>query len=169
MKGLAKSLVGGLVPSIEIGQKVPNIKLESTQGSPFELNHLKGQWVILFFYPKDATPGCTIEGHDFSALKLKFEKLNAVVFGISRDTIKSHLRFKEKQNYKIELLSDFEESACQIFDVVKDKNMYGKKVRGIERSTFVIDPEQNLVKEWRKVKVEGHAEEVLQWLLSLKS
>lgn len=152
--------------AIQIGQPVPNIKLESTQGTDFELKKYKGQWVVLFFYPKDATPGCTIEGQDFSALKSKFEKLNAVVFGISRDSLKSHLRFKEKQNYKIDLLSDAQEIACQVFEVVKDKNMYGKKVRGIERSTFVINPEQLLVQEWRKVKVDGHAAEVLKWLLA---
>lgn len=168
MVSLVKGLVGGIMVVSELGQTIPNFKLASTQGVEFELCNFKGQWIVLFFYPKDATPGCTIEGQEFSALKSQFQALNAEVFGISRDTLKSHLKFKEKQNYSVELLSDPEEVACSIFNVVKDKNMYGKKVRGIERSTFIIAPDQKLAKEWRKVKAEGHAKEVLEGLRQLK-
>ena len=120
--------------------------------------------MILYFYPKDHTPGCTLEGHEFSKLKKNFEKLNAVIFGVSRDSVQSHEKFKEKQCYSIDLLSDEDETACQIFDVIKEKNMYGKKVFGIERSTFLIDEKGVLLHEWRKVKAEGHAQEVLDYL-----
>jgi peroxiredoxin Q/BCP len=145
---------------------VKNFELSGTHGG-FKLKELKGQIVVLYFYPRDNTPGCTTEGHEFSDLLAHFKKANAVVYGISRDTLKSHEGFKEKQNYKVDLLSDHEEQACGIFDVVKDKNMYGKKVRGIERSTFVIGEDGKLKKEWRKVKVEGHAREVLDFVKGL--
>lgn len=146
---------------LKLGQKITDFQLPATGGKDFKLSDLKGKKVVLYFYPKDSTPGCTIEGKDFSQLKNQFEAKNTVVFGISRDSMKSHENFKSKQNYTIELISDADEKACAIFDVIKEKNMYGKMVMGIERSTFLIDEKGCLAKEWRKVKVEGHAEEVL--------
>jgi peroxiredoxin Q/BCP len=147
---------------------LPHFVLPSTGGKEFSLSKFKGKKVVFYFYPKDATPGCTIEGHDFSKLKPKFEAAGAVVFGISRDSMKSHEKFKENQKYTVELLADEKEIACKIFDVIKEKNMYGKKVIGIERSTFVIDTESKIIKEWRKVRVEGHAQEVLEYVQGLK-
>ena len=152
----------------KLDSEIKNLTLEGTHGA-FNLQDLKGQNVVLYFYPKDNTPGCTTEGHEFSELLGAFKKANAVVYGISRDTLKSHAGFKQKQNYKVDLLSDEKELACSLFDVVKDKNMYGKKVRGIERSTFVIGADGKLKKEWRKVKVEGHAREVLNFVTGLKA
>lgn len=143
-----------------VGSLVPDIQLASTSGN-FSLADYRGKYVVLYFYPKDATPGCTLEGRDFSQLLPDFAKANAVVFGISRDTIASHEKFRAKENYTVHLLSDAEELACSIFGVIKEKNMYGKKVMGIERSTFLIDPQGILCKEWRKVQVEGHAQAVL--------
>lgn len=152
---------------LEIGKKVPNFKIPQTGDQTFELSAYKGQNVVLYFYPKDSTPGCTLEGHEFSQLTGQFKKINAIVFGISRDSIKSHENFKCKQDYKVDLLSDSDEKVCTIFDVIKEKNMYGKKVMGIERSTFIIGEDQKLLHEWRKVKAEGHADEVLKQLKSL--
>ncbi len=120
-----------------------------------------GKLVVLYFYPRDSTPGCTNEGIDFTSLYQDFKKKNVEIFGISRDSIKSHEKFKEKYNFPFELLSDSDEIACNLFDVIKLKNMYGKQVQGIERSTFLIDTEGNLINEWRGLKVPGHAEEVL--------
>jgi peroxiredoxin Q/BCP len=150
-----------------VGQKVPSFTLPSTGGRSVALKALQGKPVVLYFYPRDSTPGCTVEGHDFSKLYENFRKVGAEVFGVSRDSLKSHEKFKEVQKYKMDLLSDEEEAACKLFDVIKMKNMYGKKVRGIERSTFVIDRDGKLVKEWRGVKVAGHAEEVLAFVQSL--
>ncbi len=150
-----------------VGKQVPAFSLPSTGGKTVSTAMLKGKVAVLYFYPRDATPGCTIEGHDFSKLNAQFKKLSAYVFGISRDTMKSHEKFKDCENYTIDLLSDADEEVCEIFGVIKMKNMYGKKVRGIERSTFVIDASGKLVKEWRGVKVPGHAEEVLQFVKSL--
>ena len=147
-----------------VGKASPTFRAESTGGKTVDLAALRGKNVVLYFYPKDATPGCTIEGHDFSRLKGAFEKAGAVVYGISRDSIKSHEKFKLKENYTVDLLSDENEAVCQNFGVIKMKNMYGKQVRGIERSTFVIDREGKLVKEWRGVKVPGHADEVLEFV-----
>lgn len=143
-----------------------SLQLPATSGT-FQLSEHKGKKVVLFFYPKDATPGCTLEGHEFSKLLPQFKKLGAVVYGVSRDSMKSHEKFKEKQCYTVDLISDEEEELCAIFDVVKDKNMYGKKVRGIERSTFVLDPSGEVLAEWRKVKAEGHAKEVLEAVKAL--
>ena len=152
----------------KLAAQVKDFVLQGTNG-PFKLSDLHGRHVVLYFYPKDNTPGCTIEGHEFSNLLSEFKNSNAVVYGISRDTLKSHQGFRLKQNYKVDLLSDEKEFACSLFDVVKDKNMYGKKVRGIERSTFVIGADGALKKEWRKVKVEGHAQEVLEYVKHLNS
>lgn len=149
---------------INIKDPVPNFSAPTTGIENFKLSDFKGKKVVLYFYPKDATPGCTIEGHEFTKLKPQFDKLNTAVFGISRDSMKSHEKFKEKECYKVDLISDEDEKICKIFDVIKEKNMYGKKVMGIVRSTFIIDEKGKLMNEWIKVKAEGHAKEVLDWL-----
>lgn len=148
-------------PALKVGDSVPDFTIASSSGKDFKLSEHKGKKIVLYFYPKDNTPGCTIEGHEFTALKNQFTEKNTEVYGISRDSIKSHCGFIEKQGYKIELLSDEDENLCRIFDVIKEKNMYGKKVMGVERSTFVIDEQGRLLKEFRKVSAEGHAESVL--------
>ena len=149
-----------------LGKKVADFTAEST-GGPFRLSTHKGHPVVLYFYPKDNTPGCTTEGAQFRDLYPQFKKLGAIVVGCSRDTLKSHEGFKEKMAFPFELLSDAEEKLCSQFGVIKMKNMYGKKVRGIERSTFVIDADGKVAKEWRGVKVPGHAEEVLDFVKTL--
>jgi peroxiredoxin Q/BCP len=154
--------------NLKIGSKVTNLSLPSTEGSEFSLKDLLGKKVVLYFYPKDSTPGCTVQGQEFSKLSAQFKKHNTEVFGISRDSMNSHNKFKEKQNFKIDLLSDEQETACKMFDVIHEKNMYGKKVMGVVRSTFVIDEKGVLLNEWRKVKAEGHAAEVLNYIKSLK-
>ena len=146
---------------LEINHVVPNFELLGTSETNFSLNNYLGKLVVLYFYPRDSTPGCTNEGIDFTSLYQDFKKKNVEIFGISRDSIKSHEKFKEKYNFPFELLSDSNEIACNLFDVIKLKNMYGKQVQGIERSTFLIDTEGNLINEWRGLKVPGHAEEVL--------
>lgn len=146
---------------------VPDFSAKSSSGQNVRLSDLKGKKVILYFYPKDNTPGCTLEGIDFNRLLPEFQKLNTVVFGVSRDSISSHCKFRDKFGFKFELLSDEDESLCRLFDVIKEKNMYGKKVMGIERSTFVIDENQSLRAEFRKVKADGHAEEMLKFIQSL--
>lgn len=143
-----------------IGKTIPAFKLESTGGAVSGTS-LKGKKTVLYFYPKDSTPGCTVEGQDFRDNKAKFSRAGAQILGVSRDSLKSHENFKTKQSFNFELISDPEEVLCEIFDVVKMKNMYGKNVRGIERSTFLIDDKGVLRQEWRKVKVPGHVEEVL--------
>lgn len=145
-----------------VGKAVPDFELPATGDRSIRLSSLKGQNIVLYFYPKDNTPGCTLEGQDFRNLHAKFKRANTVVLGISRDSVKSHEGFKIKQEFPFDLLSDEEERACKIFDVIKPKNMYGKQVMGIERSTFLIDTKGILRQEWRKVKVEGHAAEVLE-------
>jgi peroxiredoxin Q/BCP len=143
-----------------IGKKVAHFSVPSTAGT-FKLSAHKGHPVVLYFYPKDNTPGCTTEGANFRDLHKSFAELGAVVAGVSRDSQKSHENFKAKMEFPFELLSDADEALCKEFDVIKMKNMYGKKVRGIERSTFLIDGAGKLVREWRRVKVAGHADEVL--------
>ena len=150
--------------NINLKNKVPDFKLEGTNNLSFTLSNFIGKYIIIYFYPKDSTPGCTNEGIDFKDNINKFKKLNVEVFGVSRDTIKSHENFKSKHNFPFELLSDPEEIACNLFGVMKMKNMYGKKVRGIERSTFLLSPEGRLINEWRGVKVNGHIEEILEVL-----
>ena len=152
-----------------LNQKVPPFTIPSSAKSEFILNDLKGKKIILYFYPKDNTPGCTTEGIEFNKLLSQFKKQNALVFGISRDNLNSHDKFIRKFDFKFDLLSDEDESLCQLFDVIKEKNMYGKKVMGIERSTFVIDENLILVGEFRKVKALGHAAEILSFLKTLKS
>lgn len=148
-------------------KKVKDFTLPSSSGEDFKLSNYNGKKVVLYFYPKDSTPGCTVEGQEFNKLLTQFKKLNTEVFGVSRDSIKSHCNFIDKQGYKFELLSDADEKLCKQFDVIKEKNMYGKKVMGIERSTFIIDENQNLVGEFRKVKAEGHAKEILEYIKGL--
>jgi peroxiredoxin Q/BCP len=146
---------------VEINKSVTNFSLPGTGGTEFSLSNFLGKTVVLYFYPRDSTPGCTNEGIDFTNLYGDFQKKNVEIFGISRDSINSHEKFKKKYSFPFELLSDSEEVACTLFDVTKMKNMYGKQVQGIERSTFLIDPEGILIKEWRGLKVPGHADEVL--------
>lgn len=147
--------------SMTIGKKVKSFTAPATSNVTFKLSDYKGQNVVLYFYPRDNTPGCTTESIDFGTHYQKFKKQNTVIFGISRDTLKSHEKFKEKYSFPFELIADPDEEICNMFNVMRDKNMYGKKVRGIERSTFIIDTDGKLVKEWRKVSVPGHVEEVL--------
>lgn len=149
---------------MNIGQPVPDFAFTATSELNAHLSDYQGQYVILYFYPKDATPGCTTEGQDFRDAYSQFKALNTEIFGISRDSLKSHELFKAKQNFPFELISDKDEQLCQLFDVIKMKSMYGKQVRGIERSTFLIDPHGKLVKEWRKVSVKGHIDDVLSVL-----
>ena len=152
----------------KIGNKVTDIKLAATGAQMIRLSDFKGKNIVLYFYPKDSTPGCTLEGQDFRDNKSKFSARNTVILGVSRDSIKSHENFKSKQSFSFDLLSDPDEKLCKQFDVIKEKNMYGKKVIGIERSTFLIDEDGILVKEWRKVKVKGHVGEVLEEIKKLK-
>ncbi len=144
-----------------LGKKVTDFSIPATGETTFRLADHKGRAVVLYFYPKDNTPGCTVEGTDFRDLHKEFAKRGAIVAGVSRDSMKSHEGFKAKMGFPFPLLSDADEKLCTQFDVIKMKNMYGKKVRGIERSTFLIGPDGKLVQEWRKVKVEGHAAAVL--------
>ncbi|TDY01543.1 thioredoxin-dependent thiol peroxidase [Thiohalophilus thiocyanatoxydans] len=147
--------------TVSLGKKVPDFTLPATGDQAISLSDFKGKHVVLYFYPKDSTPGCTREGQDFRDNHAKFKRQNTVILGLSRDGVKAHENFKAKQEFPFELLSDKEETVCNLFDVIKMKNMYGKKVRGIERSTFLIDDKGKLRQEWRKVKVDGHVEEVL--------
>jgi peroxiredoxin Q/BCP len=149
------------------GKKVADFSAPATGGKPFTLSDHRGHAVVLYFYPKDNTPGCTTEGQQFRDLHKAFVKAGAVVAGISRDSIKSHEGFKAKMAFPFELISDADEKLCAQFDVIAMKNMYGKQVRGIVRSTFLIDGEGKLAREWRKVKVDGHAQEVLDAVKAL--
>jgi thioredoxin-dependent peroxiredoxin len=146
---------------VEIGKLVPNFKLAATGDQQVELKSLRGKNVVLYFYPKDNTPGCTTESCDFGTSHGEFSKLNTVILGVSRDSLSSHEKFKAKFEFPFDLLVDDQEELCRMFDVIKEKNMYGKKVMGIERSTFLIDDKGKLRREWRKVKVDGHVAEVL--------
>lgn len=154
---MTKTATGKVV----IGKKVPDFKAVTTDGNEWRLKEAAGSNVVLFFYPKDMTPGCTIEAQEFRDLQAQFRRANTQIVGISRDSCTSHQKFRTKENLNYELLSDEEESLCKLFDVIREKNMYGKKVFGIERSTFLIDSEGKLAAEWRKVKAEGHAQVVL--------
>ena len=149
---------------IEINSPVPELTLEGTSNTSFSISKYVGKNLIIYFYPKDSTPGCTNESIDFKDNYDVFQKLNTEIFGISRDSLKSHEKFKAKYSFPFELLSDADEIACDLFDVIKMKNMYGKKVRGIERSTFLINTEGKLINEWRGVKVNGHIQELIKFL-----
>jgi len=149
---------------ISIGDTVADFSALSTSDKNINLSNYLGQYVVIYFYPKDNTPGCTQEGLAFRDAYEQFTALNAVIFGVSRDSIKMHEGFKTKQGFPFDLLSDPDEALCTLFDVIKMKAMYGKQVRGIERSTFLIDPNGLLIHEWRKVKVKNHCEDVLNVL-----
>ncbi len=131
------------------------------------LKDFKGENIVLYFYPKDDTPGCTAEGTDFTHLYKKFRELDTHILGVSRDSLSSHEKFKAKYGYRFDLISDPDETLCKAFDVIKEKNLYGKKILGIERSTFILNKKGELLKEWRKVKVPGHAQEVLDFVKTL--
>ena len=145
----------------------PEFSLPATSARQICLSELRGKIVVIYFYPKDNTPGCTNESKDFAALNDEFSAAGCEIFGISRDSIKSHENFKAKLELPFDLISDTDEVACEAFGVMKMKNMYGKQVRGIERSSFVIDAEGRIAREWRAVKVPGHAAEVLSFVQSL--
>ena len=151
------------------GVHVSSFPFSATSGLQATLDDYRGKWLVLYFYPKDATPGCTTESQDFRDQYLQFAHLNAELFGISRDSLKSHENFKAKQQLPFELISDADEQICQQFDVIKMKSMYGKQVRGIERSTFIIDPQGKLRHAWRKVNVKEHVAEVITTLKSLQA
>ncbi len=146
---------------------INEFSLPATGGGTFTLSQALGKHVIIFFYPKDDTPGCTTEAVQFRDLYEQFQQANCMIVGISRDSMKSHENFKEKFTLPFELLSDTDETVCKLFGVMKEKNMYGKQVRGIERSTFVIDKMGALRQEWRKLKADGHAQEVLDFITTL--
>ena len=150
-----------------VGLEVPDFLLPATSGKDFRLAALRGTPLVIYFYPKDSTPGCTTEAQQFRDRHADFIKAGGSIWGVSRDSLKSHENFKTKLGLPFELICDADETACAMFDVIKMKNMYGKQVRGIERSTFLIDKAGRLAREWRGVKVDGHADEVLTALQSL--
>ncbi len=152
----------------KVGNKAPVFKGICTGEGTVDLSKLKGKKVVLYFYPKDSTPGCTTEGQNFRDLHKAFKKEGALIFGLSRESLKSHENFKAKQSFPFELISDPDEKICNQYDVIKEKSMYGRKYMGIDRSTFLIDEKGKLVREWRKVKVTGHAQEVLHTIKSMK-
>lgn len=153
-------------PSV-LNKIVPDFSAAMTGDQTFQLSDYKGKNIVLYFYPKDNTPGCTTEGIQFREMYPQFQQANTEIFGVSRDSIRSHEGFKAKLEMPFQLISDPDETLCLMFDVMKMKNMYGKKVRGIERSTFIIDESGKLVKEWRGVKVPGHIDEVLEFVKAL--
>ena len=152
-----------------LDQVVPDFTLPATGGAPFTLSAAHGKLLVIYFYPKDNTPGCTTESQQFRDLYSDFKKAKCEVVGVSRDSLKSHENFKTKFSLPYALLSDSDEKVCELFGVMKLKNMYGKQVRGIERSTFVIDATGKLVKEWRGLKADGHAQQVLDFVRTLNS
>lgn len=156
-----------MAANVEVGKKVPAFSIPSSSGENFKLSDKKGKKILLYFYPKDNTPGCTTESIEFNDLVSQFKKLNTEIVGVSRDSLKSHDKFICKFDFKFELLSDEEEELCKIFDVIKEKNMYGKKVMGIERSTFIIGEDGKLIAEFRKIKAAGHAAEMLKFVKSI--
>ena len=151
----------------KMNRVVANFTAAATRNKTIQLKELRGKNVVIYFYPKDSTPDCTTEGRDFSALHAKFRRQNAVIFGVSRDSIASHEKFREKQGFAFDLISDPDEKLCKQFDVIQEKSLYGRKFMGVVRSTFLIDENGKLRREWRKVKVKGHAEEVLNAVKAL--
>ena len=150
-----------------LNEPVPDFELPSTSNKAFRLSAATGKNLVIYFYPKDDTPGCTTEGREFRDAYPEFTKLDCDIVGISRDSIKSHENFKTKMDFPFELLSDTDETVCKLFDVMKMKNMYGKQVRGVDRSTFVLDAKGILRREWRGVTVTGHVQEVLEFVKTL--
>ena len=152
---------------MNVGDKLPNLTVATTRDEALKLSSLKGKNLVIYFYPKDSTPGCTTEGQNFRDLYSEFQKANAEILGVSRESIKSHQNFINKHEFPFDLISDPDEVLCNAFDVIKEKNMYGRKYMGIERSTFVFDAKGKLQHEIRKVKVKGHADEVLELVKAL--
>ena len=152
---------------LTLGDTLPSLLVKATSGKTIDLLTLTGKNVVIYFYPKDATPGCTTEAQDFRDLMPEFAQLNCEIFGVSRDSLNSHEKFKANECLPFELLSDVDEALCQAFDVIKMKNMYGKNVMGVERSTFLFNAQGQLQQEWRKVKAQGHAAIVLAALKQL--
>lgn len=150
-----------------LNRVVADFTADATRNKKIRLKDLRGQNVVLYFYPKDSTPGCTTEGRDFSELHARFRRQNTVIFGISRDSLASHEKFRDKQGFKFDLITDPDEKLCKKFDVIHEKTLYGRKFMGVVRSTFLIDADGKLRKEWRKLKVKGHAEEVLEAVKAL--
>jgi len=148
-------------------QAAPDLELAATGGKRIKLSDFKGRGVVLYFYPKDGTPGCTTEGRDFGDLFAEFQALGWDILGVSRDSVKSHESFKARQDFPFDLLSDPDEKLCEAFGVMKLKNLYGKQVRGIERSTFAIAPDGDIARAWRGVKAPKHAQEVLEFVRTL--
>lgn len=146
---------------IELGKTLPSFSANATSSTTVDFDSLLGHNTVIYFYPKDHTPGCTTEGQDFRDAYKQFTELNTVIYGVSRDSLRTHENFRAKQSFPFELISDPDETFCRIFDVIKLKKLYGKEYMGIERSTFLIDRSGTLVKEWRKVKVKDHVSEVL--------
>ncbi|RMG91908.1 MAG: thioredoxin-dependent thiol peroxidase [Zetaproteobacteria bacterium] len=151
------------------GDTVPSISVPAWPEGEINLADMKGQWMVIYFYPKDSTPGCTTESCDFRDAHAALQKMGVKVFGVSRDSLRSHQRFAEKHQLPFQLLSDADERLCEAFDVIRMKNMYGRQVRGIERSTFVVDPQGVIRRVWRKVKVKGHVDDVMSALTELMS
>ena len=151
----------------KLNRVVADFTAEATRNKTIRLKDLRGQKVVLYFYPKDSTPGCTTEGRDFTQLHARFRRQKTVILGVSRDSIASHEKFREKQGFPFDLISDPDEKLCKAFDVIQEKSLYGRKFMGVVRSTFLIDADGKLRKEWRKVKVKGHAEEVLEAVKAL--
>jgi peroxiredoxin Q/BCP len=160
----AKAPKPQIVYKLKVGDAAPRFSVASTNGEKLSLKDFAGKKLVLYFYPKDNTPGCTLEGHDFRKLHGAFKKAGAEIIGVSRDSLKSHASFKEKCGFPFELLSDEDGSLCKSFDVIQMKSLYGRKFEGIERSTFVIDSRGKVAREWRKVKVDGHAQAVLEFV-----
>jgi len=153
--------------SLKIGDPLPDLTLPASGDQDISLRACKGKALVIYFYPKDSTPGCTLEGQDFSALQPKFAKAGAQILGVSRDSVKSHDNFCAKYGFTFPLLSDKDETACKAFDVIREKSLYGRKYLGVDRSTFLFDAKGVLRNEWRGVKVKGHAEAVLAALKAL--
>ncbi|MBT8087516.1 MAG: peroxiredoxin [Gammaproteobacteria bacterium] len=150
-----------------LNRVVGDFTAEATRNKKMRLKELRGSNVVLYFYPKDSTPGCTTEGRDFAALHPKFRRAKTVILGVSRDSLASHEKFREKQGFPFDLISDPDEKLCKKFDVIQEKSLYGRKFMGVVRSTFLIDADGKLRREWRGVKVKGHAEEVLEAVKAL--
>jgi len=166
-KHSAGSAATPATPTVLIGKPVPEFSLPASGGGIWQLRDAHARKLVLYFYPRDNTPGCTLEGQQFAALAPRFERAGAAIVGISRDSVASHDRFRGQMNFPFLLLSDVDGLACGLFDVIREKNMYGRKVMGIERSTFLLDGEGILRREWRKLKVEGHALAVLEAVQAL--
>ncbi len=151
-----------------VGKVVPDTKLQATADKAFRLHDLKGKYTVLYFYPKDNTSGCTLEGQDFGSRYGEIKKLKAAVYGISRDSLASHEKFKAKFKFPFELISDEDETLCKIFDVIREKSLYGRKYLGVDRSTFILDKDGVLRREFRGVKVKGHVDEVIEEIRKLQ-